>query len=124
LFHFAISELHFTFSTELTLAQLDIPSSILTHSASALGYYIYSLNSSMRLGGAMAMSFTVDWFTSSLVNNSPTTSLLNSGSFFTNAEAFPLLGYQSGAQLLDNNRRRKYDRPPAEHMAKIDGHSQ
>lgn len=119
-----ISELHFTFPTALTLVELDIPNSLLTHSDSALGYYIYSLDSPMQPGAVMDMSFTVDWLTPGFVNSSPTTRLLSSGSFFNNAEAFPLLGYQSGAQLLDNNRRRKYDLPPAERMAKIDDQSQ
>ena len=37
--------------------------------------------------------------------------------------AFPLPGYNQDAEMLDNNRRRRYDLPPAERAASIDDSS-
>ena len=78
----------------------------------------------MQPGESFDVNFDIDWLTPGFVNNSPTTSLLSSGTFFNNTEAFPLLGYNNSAELLDNNRRRRYDLPPAERAAKIDDESQ
>ena len=119
-----ISELHFTIPPALTIEELDIPNSRQTHSDADLGYYIYQLDSPMRPGATLDVSFTVDWLTPGFVNNSPNTRLLSSGTFFNNFETFPLPGYQKGSELVDNNRRRRYDLPPAERMAKIDDESQ
>ena len=119
-FETAISELHFSVSPILTLTELTVPDSELTHSDPRLGYYIYSLDRSMQPGESFDVSFVIDWLTPGFVNNAPTTSLLSNGTFFNSGEAFPLPGYSAGVQLLDNNRRRRYDLPPAERAASID----
>lgn len=120
----ALSELHFTIPPALTIVDFDIPNSSLSHSDGDLGYYIYSLDSAMQPGATLDMSFAIDWLTPGFVNNSPNTRLLSNGTFFNNFEAFPVPGYQTGSELIDNNRRRRYDLPPAERMAKIDDESQ
>lgn len=119
----AISELHFTVPAYLTLRSLNVPDASLRLSDEQLGYYIYSLNSPMRPGTSFDVSFVIDWLTPGFVNDSPTTRLLKSGTFFDNTDAFPLPGYASELQLLDNNRRRRYDLPPVERAADIDDSS-
>ncbi|MBT3530413.1 MAG: hypothetical protein HOF74_01540 [Gammaproteobacteria bacterium] len=119
----ALEELHFTVPSALTIVELNVPDSQLDLSDTDLGYYIYSLNTPMRPNESIEVSFIIDWLTPGFVNNSPTSSLLNNGTFFNNTEAMPQIGYQSGVELLDNNRRRRYDLPPAERMAKIDDES-
>ncbi len=119
----AIDELHFTIPSTLTVIELNIPDAELQLSDPELGYYIYSLNSPMQVGESMQVSFTIDWLTPGFVNNGATASLLSNGSFFNNTEIMPMPGYQQGSELLDNNRRRRYDLPPAERMAKIDDES-
>ncbi|MFT7470386.1 MAG: ABC-2 type transport system permease protein [Kiritimatiellia bacterium] len=119
-----IPEFHFTVATYLTINELNVPNSTLSHSDADLGYYIYQLDRPMQPGESLDVNFDIDWLTPGFVNNSPTTSLLSSGTFFNNTEAFPLGGYNKGAELLDNNRRRRYDLPPVERVAKIDDESQ
>ena len=120
----AIPELHFTVATYLTINELNVPNSTLSHSDTDLGYYIYQLDIPMQPGESFDVNFDIDWLTPGFVNNSPTTSLLSNGTFFNNTEAFPLPGYNNSAELLDNNRRRRYELPPAERAAKIDDESQ
>jgi ABC-2 type transport system permease protein len=119
----AIPELHFTMPSRLTLLNLDVPGAELTHADENLGYYIYEFASPMQPGAALDVAFAVDWLTPGFVNNGPTTSLLSNGTFFNNTEAFPLPGYNKSAELLDNNRRRRYELPPAERAASIDDDS-
>ncbi len=122
-FDFAVPELHFTLPTYLTINSLAVPASELVFEDKDLGYYIYKLASPMSPGESLDITFDLDWLTPGFVNSSPTTRLLSSGTFFNNTEAFPLPGYQSGNEILDNSRRRKYDLPPVERMAKIDDES-
>jgi len=119
----AIEELHFTIPSYLTISDLNIPDSEQQLADKELGYYIYALNSPMQSGQTVDVAFTIDWLTPGFVNNSPTSSLLNNGTFFNNTEIMPMPGYQQGNEILDNNRRRRYDLPPAERMAKIDDES-
>ncbi|MFK7863636.1 MAG: M1 family aminopeptidase [Pseudohongiellaceae bacterium] len=122
-YEFAIPELHFTVPAYLTINALDVPDSRLSFEDSEHGYYIYQLDSPMASGAILDVTFDLDWLTPGFVNSGPTTRLLSNGSFFNNTEAFPLPGYQKGTELVDNNRRRKFNLPPAERMAKIDDES-
>jgi general stress protein CsbA len=118
-----IEELHFSLPPALTLIELNVPGSELTMADADLGYYIYTLENPMQPGASMDVTFIIDWLTPGFVNSAATTSLLNNGTFFNNTEAFPIPGYSQGAELLDNNRRRRYDLPPAQRAAKIDDQS-
>lgn len=119
----AIPELHFTVPSYLTINSMEIPDSSLSFEDTDHGYYIYKLNSPMQPNATIDINFDLDWLTPGFVNSAPTTRLLSNGSFFNNTEAFPLPGYQRDSELVDNNRRRKFDLPPAERMAKIDDES-
>ncbi len=122
-FNEPISELHFTIPPNITLTSLEVPDSEVTHSDTQLGYYIYVLNQPMQSGDLFDVNFQVEWLTPGFVNNNPNTRLLSNGTFFNNIEAFPLPGYSKESELIDNNRRRRYDLPPAERVAKIDDES-
>ncbi len=115
-----IEQLHFTVAPGLDLVSLEVPAASLSHADADLGYYIYELQQAMAPGEAFDVTFEVDWLTPGFVNNAPNTRLLSSGTFFNNTEVFPLPGYAKGAELLDNNRRRRFDLPPAERAAAID----
>lgn len=119
----AISELHFSVPPNLRIVDFAVPGSELTLDDSVLGYYIFDLNQALQPGQSIDVSFEIDWLTPGFVNNSPTTSLLSSGTFFNNGEFFPTRGYSKGAELVDNNRRRRFDLPPAERAADIDDES-
>ena len=118
-----ISELHFSIPAGVTLTRLDIPNSAMIQADERLGYYIYELKRPMQPGESMEVNFTTDWLTPGFVNSGPTPALLSNGSFFDNTMAFPLPGYNQDAEILDNNRRRRYDLPPAERAASIDDSS-
>lgn len=119
-----LEELHLNIATYLTINELDVPGTSISMEDEGQGYYIYNFEPALQPGEVFELTFDLDWLTPGFVNRGATTRLLSNGTFFNNAEAFPLIGYQKGSELLDNNRRRKYDLPPAERMAKIDDESQ
>jgi len=119
-----LAELHLNIAPHLTIKELDVPGSTLTMEDLTHGYYIYTFDRPLAPGEALELSFDLDWLTPGFVNRGATTRLLSNGTFFDNSESFPLIGYQKSTELLDNNRRRRYDLPPVERMAKIDDESQ
>lgn len=120
----SLQELHLSIPAYLTINSLEIPGTTLRHQDPDQGYYIYDFDSELGPGVSFEMSYDLDWLTPGFVNNGANTRLLSNGSFFNNTEAFPLIGYQQGNEILDNNRRRRYDLPPVERMAKIDDTTQ
>lgn len=117
---FALTQLHMSMPPYVTINSLQIPHATQTLADKDLGYYIYALDPPMQPGEVYKINFDLDWLTPGFVNNNPTTSLLSNGTFFNNTEVMPLPGYQKDRELVDNNRRRSYDLPPAERMARID----
>ena len=115
-----INELHLTLQPNLTFEEINLPSSEQTFHDDKLGYTIYQLQPPLAAGETRKLEFVVDWLTPGFANNIPTNRLLSNGTFFDNTELLPLIGYSSGAELNDNNRRRKYDLEPIERMRKID----
>ncbi len=117
---FALTQLHMTVPAYITINALGIPNATQTLADKDLGYYIYELNPPLQPGESFQLDFDLDWLTPGFVNNNPTTSVLSNGTFFNNTEVMPLPGYQQDRELVDNNRRRRYDLPPAQRMARID----
>ena len=116
----ALGELHLSIASHLAVQQMDIPGAELSLSDPKLGYHIYRLEPPLPPGAALQMSFVLDWLTPGFVNRSPHMGLLGNGTFFNNTQAFPMIGYQKDVELIDNNRRRRYDLPPVQRMAPID----
>lgn len=115
-----IDTLHFTVPPWLTISALEVPDSELTLSDPAHGYYIYALQTPLAVGSNLRINYQIDWLTPGFRNNGASMKLAANGTFFNNQDLFPLVGYQSGPELQDNARRRKYDLGPIERMSAID----
>jgi aminopeptidase N len=66
-----------------------------------LRYYVYSLNQPLAPGDSIQMSYTVQFKPNGFSNNGIRTSVMNDGSWFSNAEWLPLIGYQTNRELSD-----------------------
>ena len=115
-----IDELHISILPTLTVNRLDFAGSEQTHNDPKLGYSIYSIQPPMQPGESRQLDFDIDWLTPGFANNIPTRKLLSNGTFFDNTDILPLIGYNGGIELGDNNRRRKYELEPVERLPKID----
>ena len=84
------------------------------------GYTIYQLDRPLAPGEEMELRFDLTVDNPGFRNNGSDTSIVYNGTFFNNRQYFPSFGYNEGAQLLNRNKRRKYDLPPVHRVAKVD----
>lgn len=114
-----LSQIHLTDPLGIDIEQLDLAEADLVFDE-ALGYRIYSLASPLAPGDTMRLDFSVRWSTPGFANNGHPVQLTNNGTFFNNSDLLPLIGYQSGAELQNNNTRREQELPPVQRMPDLD----
>ena len=115
-----IEELHFSLAPGITITSLEIPGSVPELEDDDFGFYIYHLKQPMQPGDRLKVNFSMAWLTPGFMNNGASMKLTKNGTFFNNQDIFPIPGYQSGAELQDNAKRRKYDLEPIQRMRMID----
>ena len=116
----AIRELHFTAPLWLTVNKLEVSGATLDEQDDRFGYYIYRFDEPLQPGTELRVDFETAWFTPGFMNNGASMKLTANGTFFNNQDAFPLAGYNAGAELQDNAKRRKYGLDPVQRMRTID----
>ena len=114
----AISELHITLPLELTVNTLTTQGQIV-ESDKAFGYYRIALDQPLAPGGNIDLSWNFSWLNPGFVNSGSTTRLVGNGTFVNNTEIMPVIGYNSGRELQDNSKRRKYDLPPVVRLPEL-----
>ena len=114
-----VSELHFSDPIFATKVDLQLPPAKLLHDEK-LNYRIYKLDQAIKPGEEIQMQFETAWLTPGFANFGDPVQLAQNGTFFDNTDIFPLLGYQSVAELQNNNDRREYDLPPLERTPDLD----
>jgi ABC-2 type transport system permease protein len=114
-----ITEIHFTDPPGIKVNKLTLPPASLNYDED-LGYRIYTLDEPLAPGEAFIVEFEVAWLTPGFANSGHTRKLTSNGTFFNNSDLFPLLGYQAGGELQDNNTRREQDLPPVERALDLD----
>lgn len=114
-----LSQIHLTDPFGIEIEQLDLPQADLVFDE-ALGYRIYSLASPLAPGDSIRLDFSVRWLTPGFANDGHPVQLTSNGTFFDNADLFPLVGYQASAELQNNNTRREQDLPPVQRMLDLD----
>ena len=115
-----IKTVHILTKTAVTIEKLLIPAAELALDDTEFGYRIYELTKPLSPGDEFRIEFTTAWRTPGFVNSGQQSGLSTNGSFFDNTDLIPAIGYQSGAELLDNSKRRKYDLPPAKRAESIE----
>jgi len=79
---------------------------------SLYNFDIYKLNTSLLPGDSLELDITVHNKPNTLLR--PFSPVIGNGTFINNFQIFPTLGYDQGAELQDNETRKKYDLPPNE----------
>lgn len=115
-----INELHITLQPPVHMESLEFPGAHLRDTNRSYGYSIYDLVEPMQPGETRRMTYKTSWLTPGFMNNGASMKLTTDGTFFNNLDAFPIVGYQSGAELQDQSKRRKYGLESIERMRKID----
>lgn len=114
-----VTELHLTDPLFASDVEITLPANDLSFD-DELKYRIYTLTEPVLPGQQIQMSFKMAWLTPGFANFGNPPQLAQNGTFFNNTNIFPLLGYQSSAELQNNNDRRDYDLPPLERAPDLD----
>lgn len=116
----SIDTLHMSIPSIVTINSLELPDHELVLADPELGYYIYALREPLAPDSSMTLDFDLTAENHGFVNNGSNIKIVRNGTFITNREYLPFLGYNKFEQLHDRNTRRKYDLPPVERCPKID----
>jgi hypothetical protein len=115
-----IDSIHVTLDPAVTINHLHPEGEAAVWSDEELGYHIYELAQPVPPGGGTEITFDLTVAERGFANNNPNTHIVANGTFFSNAHYFPGIGYDSGGELIDRNKRRKHGLPPVVRMAAVD----
>lgn len=115
----AIPALHFTLPSLGDSLHIDIPGSVLTLDDERLQYRIYTLAQPMQPGDSLHITVRAAAKTRGFENEVSFTQLTQNGTFFNNFDIMPGLGYNSGYEIGDKNRRTKLGLPRKLRMPKL-----
>jgi ABC-2 type transport system permease protein len=113
-----ISDLHVVLDADLTRRNVTIPGATVASDDKELGYTVYHLQKPLVPGASMPLRFEVALEQRGFRNEREGTAVVANGTFINNFEFFPHLGYISGVELQDRQKRRKYGLAPAAGMKK------
>ncbi|HEX2833433.1 MAG TPA: M1 family aminopeptidase [Thermoanaerobaculia bacterium] len=116
-----IPAIHINFNPEaLTTFEVELPNAKLETSDRDHGYLIYKLAQPLQPGEELTMRYKTAFEAKGFVNGASNTQVVENGTFFNSNGYFPRLGYNSGVELQDRNKRRKYGLKPIQRMKKPD----
>ncbi|ADR21612.1 hypothetical protein MATR_07570 [Marivirga tractuosa] len=115
----AIDSLHFScnpaWDTEILIEGAE-----LVFEDDEFDYRIYKLAKPFQPGDSMNATILNNYITKGFENQVSNTSIVENGTFLNNFEVLPSLGYNSRAEISDNNTRKKYDLPEKERMPALE----
>jgi aminopeptidase N len=114
-----VAEFHLSDPLFASEVLISLPGAELEHDEE-LFYRIYRFSAPILPGEEIEMEFETKWLTPGFANFGDPVQLSSNGTFFNNTDILPLLGYQSGAELNNNNDRRDYDLPPLQRLPDLD----
>jgi ABC-type transport system involved in multi-copper enzyme maturation permease subunit len=123
-----LSEIHVTVNPQtLTKWKIDIPGTRVKSDDRDLGYMILIFDPPFAPGATLPLRFETGFAARGFVNGDANNNVVANGTFFNSTSYFPHLGYESGIELQDRNKRRKYGlgeprrlAPPTDMRARMD----
>ncbi len=94
------------------------PAATLQTDERAMGVAVYRLEQPLAPGATGRLDFSLAYAPHGFSNQQAPTFVVSNGSFL-NSEMLPHFGYQDGAEMGEDNTRRKYGLPPKERMADL-----
>lgn len=120
-----IDEFHIQFIPKFDLISVNFAPNKLALDDKELGYRIYKLDSPMMPGAEMDFDFTVRLKQTGFENGIGQTQVVDNGTFFNSAQAFPNFGFNhiKHDEILDRNERRKRGLGEVPRMPKVEDES-
>lgn len=117
-----ISDVHVGMQDDETLVSIDLGGATLTRHDKDLGYRIYRLAEPLAPGAERRIDFEVKVAPDGITNGTAQSAIVGNGSFFNN-RMFPSFGYNTGAEIVDRNERRKRGLGEPHRMPKLEDDS-
>lgn len=114
-----LRELHFTLPSFSDSLLIEVEGAALEMRDNRLDYRIYRFEQPILPGDSFAITVNNYLITRGFENEVGVTSVTQNGSFFNNGDLFPVLGYESGVEIGDKNRRKKMDLPEKKRMPRL-----
>jgi ABC-type transport system involved in multi-copper enzyme maturation permease subunit len=115
-----LEEIHVTTPRMLDVDMLTIEGAELVAEDAELGYRKYRLATPLPPGGRTTVVWATAWRNPGFVHARSSTRVVANGTFVDSTEIFPSFGYAAGEELVDNNKRRKHDLPPARRLPRYE----
>ena len=115
-----LRDLHVSIPERVHVNRLDLPAHDTILEDKALGYGIYRLREPLAPDGEIEFGFDLTVGTRGFVNHGAQIAVLDNGTFFTNRDFFPVLGYDAHRQLADPDERRRRGLEPVLRLPGID----
>jgi ABC-type transport system involved in multi-copper enzyme maturation permease subunit len=104
-----LRELHVSVNPQtLTSWKIILPGARVKSDEREFGYTVYTLDQPLAAGASMPMRFETAFAARGFRNGDSNTNVVENGTFINSGGYFPHLGYNSGIELQDRNKRRKY----------------
>ena len=101
-----LTEMHFTLANDYETT-IDIPGAKLSQDDQRLRYQIYALTTPMQPGESRVMQFTMQTRVRGFENSLTNRAVLPNGTFI-HSQIVPQIGYQTGNELTDKNKRKRF----------------
>jgi hypothetical protein len=115
-----IDSIHFVLNQDISLVRSKIGNnSELVLNDTELGYYIVKLENPLSVDDSIIFDFRVEYISKGFTNGSGKTTVAHNGTFINSAEFIPSIGYQSGNEMSNREKRKKYKLPEKARMAAL-----
>ncbi len=104
----------------VTLEQIDLPPHQVLVEDGALGFYVYELEQPLAAGEAIDLGFAVRVDHEAFTNRRHNNLVIKNGTFFSNSNFMPMIGYARSNQLINPTERQKRDLPEVVRVADLD----
>jgi ABC-2 type transport system permease protein len=115
-----INSLHVSLNPNLTVNRYDLPAQSMEIEDRELGYRIYRLEEALNPGDELDFTFDISSINRGFVNDHSNVEVVENGTFITNTDYVPRIGYCRDIELDDPKRRKKHGLPDMPRFAAVD----
>ncbi len=108
------------FTVDHKTKTVEVPNSRLSLKDTIYNFQIYELDDPLLPGATMEISSSYDYDADGFENRVSNLNVVENGTFLNNMEILPGLGYVSGSEVSDKNKRRKYELPEKDRMPTLE----
>lgn len=116
----AVSELHVFTDPNLTINSFSLPQHSVGASDLETGYRIFVLARPLLPGDSLDFGFDVTSINRGFVNDHSNVQVVNNGTFITNSDYVPQIGYSPSFEVQEPDRRKQYGLPDLPRIAAVD----